>query len=83
MDEREDHRRKYTQTMAKKGKNRKWMQPFYLYKIDFACADVVIEESIKCSVVPVTVSHAHGRTRLEVTQEGPMLANATKTAKLQ
>lgn len=59
------------------------MQPFYLYKVDFACADVVIEQSIKGPVVPVTVSHAHGRTWLEVTQEGPMLANTTETAKLQ
>lgn len=75
---------KYTQTNVKKDKkNPKSVQPFYLHKVDFACTDVVIEQSIKRPVVAVTVSHAHGRTWLEVTQEGPMLANTTKTAKLQ
>lgn len=58
-------------------------QTFYLYKIDFACADVVVKQPIKRSIVPVTVSRAHGRTWLELTQEGPVLANTTKKAKLE
>lgn len=56
---------------------------YYLYEVDFACTDEVVEQSVKGPVVAVPVSGAHGRTWLEVTQEGPMLANATKTAKLQ
>lgn len=58
-------------------------QTCYLYKIDFACADVVVKQPIKRSIVPVTVSRAHGRTWLELTQEGPVLANTTKKAELE
>lgn len=55
----------------------------YLYKIDFACTNVVKEQSIKRPVVAVPISHTHGWTRMKHTLERPVLANTTKTAKLQ
>lgn len=55
----------------------------YLYKIDFACTNVVEQQPIKRPVVAIAVSHAHGWTRMKHTLERPMLANTTKTAKLQ
>lgn len=55
----------------------------YLYKIDFACTNVVEQQPVKRPVVAIAVSHAHGWTRMKHTLERPMLANTTKTAKLQ
>lgn len=55
----------------------------YLNKVDFACTNIVKQQPIKRPVVAIPVSHAHGRTWMKLTLEGPMLADTTKRAKLQ
>lgn len=69
--------RKEARTGAERDEN---PQPSHLDEVDFAGSCVVVEQSVKGSVVAVAVSRAHGRTRLGGTQKGPMLANTTKTA---
>lgn len=50
----------------------------HLNQIDFADADVVVQQAIESPVVSVTIGCAHWRTRLEDTLERAVLADATK-----
>lgn len=79
----QQRQRETPEPRAKRTTNPQGTGPFYLHEVDFARAQVVVEQPIKGAVVPVAVGRAHGRARAKVTPEGPVLANATKTAKPQ